>query len=248
MIDLKGKTAIITGGAQGIGRAIADKLASSGADIVIGDVNLEAAQASADEIAKTGVKTLALSLDVSNFEQVEKFTAEVVEKMGKIDILVNNAGITRDTLMLKMTPEDWDIVLKINLTGSFYCSKVVTRYMMKARSGAIVNVASIIGLMGNVGQANYGASKAGLIALTKTTAKEFASRGIRANAIAPGFIRTAMTDKIPEKIRDEMMKMIPLKQYGEPEDVANAVLFLASPMSGYITGQVVVVDGGMVMA
>lgn len=248
MIDLKNKVAVVTGGAQGIGKSIAVKLAEAGADIVIGDVNPEVGNQTAEEIRSKGVKALFLPLDVSNFEKVEEFTNKTVEQFGKIDILVNNAGVTRDTLIMKMKPEDWEFVLKINLTGSFYCAKCILPVMAKARTGRIINIASIIGLMGNVGQANYSASKGGLIALTKTMAKEYASRNINVNAIAPGFIKTAMTDKLPEEVRNAMTAMIPKKSYGMPDDVANAVLFFASDLSSYVTGQVLVVDGGMVMA
>jgi len=246
-IDLKDKVAVVTGAARGIGKSIALRLAEAGANIVIGDVNLELAQETSEEIKKMGVNSLALKLDVSKFDLVQEFMKGVIEKFGKIDILVNNAGITKDTLMIKMTPEDWNLVLNINLTGAFYCTKAATSYMMKARTGRIVNIASIIGLIGNPGQANYSASKGGLISLTKTTAKEFAKRGINVNAIAPGFIKTAMTDALPEATRDAMLKVIPKGAYGLPEDVANAVLFLSSDLSSYITGQVLTVDGGMVM-
>jgi 3-oxoacyl-[acyl-carrier protein] reductase len=247
MFDLKGKTAVITGSAQGIGKSIALRFAEAGADIVIGDVNVDAAKQTADEIAQKGVKTLALQLDVSQYDKVEAFMKETMDKFGRIDILVNNAGITRDKLIMKMTPEDWDLVIRINLTGSFNCTKAAVPFMSKARFGRIINIASIIGLMGNAGQANYSASKGGLISLTKTTAKEYASRNINVNAIAPGFIRTAMTEKLPEAARQAMLALIPKKEYGLPEDVANAALFLASELSNYITGQVIVVDGGMVM-
>jgi 3-oxoacyl-[acyl-carrier protein] reductase len=248
MIDLKKKVSVVTGGAQGIGKSIALRLAEAGSDIVIGDVNPEIGKQTAEEIKSKGVQSLFLPLDVSNYEKVEEFTNQTVEKFGKIDILVNNAGVTRDTLIMKMKPEDWDFVLKINLTGAFYCAKCILPFMAKARSGRIINIASIIGLMGNVGQANYSASKGGLIALTKTMAKEYASRNINVNAIAPGFIKTAMTDKLSEDVRNAMTAMIPKKSYGMPDDVANAVLFFASDLSSYVTGQVLVVDGGMVMA
>jgi 3-oxoacyl-[acyl-carrier protein] reductase len=247
MPDLKGKTVIVTGGAQGIGKAIAMKLAGSGADIAVGDVVLESAQKTAEEIQKLGVNAHAFFLDVSQFDKVEEFVRQVMEKFGHIDVLVNNAGVTRDKLIMKMQPEDWDFVLRINLTGAFNCIKAVVPHMSKAKSGRIVNVASIIGLMGNAGQANYAASKGGLIALTKSVAKEYASRGINVNAVAPGFITTAMTEKIPEQLRNAMMALIPKKEYGTATDVANAVLFLSSELSSYITGQVVVVDGGMLM-
>ncbi len=248
MIDLKNKVAIVTGGAQGIGKSIAMKLAEAGADIVIGDVNPEVGRQTAEEIKQKGVRAAFLPLDVSQYDKVEEFMNKTVEQFGKIDILVNNAGVTRDTLIMKMKPEDWEFVLKINLTGSFYCAKCALPVMAKARFGRVINIASIIGLMGNVGQANYSASKGGLIALTKTMAKEYASRNINVNAIAPGFIKTAMTDKLPEEVRNAMTALIPKKTYGLPDDVANAVLFFSSDLSSYVTGQVLVVDGGMVMA
>lgn len=246
--DLKGKVSLITGGARGIGKAIAETLSEAGSDIVIADVIMEAAESTAEEIRKKyNNKTFAVNMDVSKYKSVEIAIKSVIGSFNKIDTLVNNAGVARDTLMLRMTPEDWDFVLNINLKGTFNCTKVVTSYMMKERYGRIVNIASIIGLIGNAGQANYAASKGGIIALTKTTAKEFASRNITCNAVAPGFIDTEMTRKLSEKVQEEYLKLIPMKKYGQPEDVANATLFLVSDLSGYITGQVIVVDGGMVM-
>lgn len=245
---LKGKTAIITGGARGIGRSIADKFASNGANLVIVDVNEEIAQQSADEIASQfGIKTLAVKADVSSVEDVDAMTKKVLDNMGGIDILVNNAGITRDNLMLRMKEEDWDLVININLKGVFLCTKSVIRYMAKARKGSVINIASIVGQMGNPGQANYTASKGGVIALTKTTAKEFAGKGVRSNAIAPGFINTEMTKVLKEDVKEKMLQEIPLGYMGEPEDIANAALFLASDMSSYITGHVLSVNGGMLM-
>ncbi len=246
--DLKGKVSLITGGARGIGKAIAETLSEAGSDIVIADVIMEAAESTAEEIRKKyNNKTFAVNMDVSKYKSVEIAIKSVIGSFNKIDTLVNNAGVARDTLMLRMTPEDWDFVLNINLKGTFNCTKVVTSYMMKERYGRIVNIASIIGLIGNAGQANYAASKGGIIALTKTTAKEFASRNITCNAVAPGFIDTEMTRKLSEKVQEEYLKLIPMKKDGQPEDVANATLFLVSDLSGYITGQVIVVDGGMVM-
>ena len=247
MVSLKGKVSVVTGGAQGIGKAIALRLAQAGSDVVIGDVNMQIAEQTAGEIKALGVKSAAFPLDVSQYDKVEKFFQDAIAQFGKVDVLVNNAGVTRDTLVLKMTPEDWDFVMKINLYGSFYCIKALIPYMMKARQGRIVNIASVIGLIGNAGQANYSASKGGLISLTKTVAKEYASRGVNVNAVAPGFIKTAMTDKLPEAARDQMISLIPKKEYGQPDDVADAVLFFASDLSRYITGQVLTVDGGMVM-
>jgi len=247
MALLKDKVALITGGAQGIGEAIARKLASEGASIAIIDVNLEKAKATADDIKKLGVETEAYKADVSNTSEVQKVVDEIFEKFKRIDILVNNAGITRDTLMMRMTEQDWDLVININLKGAFNFTKAVTKIMAKQRNGSIINISSVVGLFGNAGQANYSASKAGLIGLTKSTAKEFAIRNVRANAIAPGFIKTAMTDKLSKEVIDKYLENIPLKTLGTPEDVANSVLFLASDLSSYITGEVIRVDGGLAM-
>jgi 3-oxoacyl-[acyl-carrier protein] reductase len=247
-LGVKDKVAIVTGSARGIGRAIAEKLAAAGANIAITDVNEAMAEATAAEIAsKYGVKTVFYKHDVSSFESTQAVFGATVKDFGKLDILVNNAGITRDTLIMRMKEEDWDLVIKINLTGVFNCTKAAIPLMLKARSGRIVNIASVVGLMGNAGQANYSASKGGVIALTKTTAKEVASRGICVNAIAPGFINTDMTKTLPKEVTDKFLSVIPFGKYGEPEDVANAALFLCSNLSGYITGQVLTVDGGMVM-
>ncbi len=247
-IELKGKVSLITGGARGIGRAIAEKLADSGSNIIVADLMENVALQTANEIKEQyKVETMAVGVDVSKYTSVEESVKKSIDKFTKIDILVNNAGVTKDTLIMRMTPEDFDFVLNVNLKGTFNYTKAVTGYMAKQRSGRIVNIASIIGIIGNVGQANYSASKGGVIALTKTTAKEFASRNINCNAVAPGFIDTDMTKKLPEQVREAMIKMIPLKTYGLPDDVANVVLFLVSDLSKYVTGQVVVVDGGMVM-
>lgn len=245
---LKDKVALITGGARGIGRAIALTFAREGAHIVVADVNLEIAQKTASEIESLGRKALALEIDVTNYEKVEEGINKILDKMGKVDILVNNAGITKDNLLLRMPLADWDAVINVNLKGTFNCIKAVSRPMIKQRSGRIISIASIIGLMGNPGQANYAASKAGIIALTKTVAKELASRNINANAVAPGFIQTEMTAKLPEEVKKRMLEAIPLAKLGTPEDVANVCLFLASEESSYITGQVITIDGGMVMA
>jgi 3-oxoacyl-[acyl-carrier protein] reductase len=246
-LSVSGKIALVTGAAQGIGRNIALALASDGADVAICDVNLDAAQITANDIEASGRKSLALKANVAASAEVTAMIDTVVEKFGKIDILVNNAGITRDGLILRMKEEDWDLVLSINLKGSFLCTKAALKYMSKQRTGTIINVASIVGAMGNAGQANYVASKAGLIGLTKTTAREYANRGITANAVAPGFIDTAMTQALSENIRQDLAKQIPLGKLGTPEDVANAVRFLASPWASYITGQVIHVNGGMYM-
>lgn len=244
---LKGKVAIVTGGAQGIGKSISEALAKQGADIAICDVNLDGAKATAAELEKLGIRSAAFSVDVRDSKSVDEVVSQVIEKFSTVDILVNNAGITRDNLLMRMSEEEWDLVLDINLKGTFNFSKSVIRPMMKKRTGAIINVASIIGLIGNAGQTNYAASKAGVIALTKSVAKEVASRGIRVNAVAPGFIQTAMTDKLSVEIREAMQKNIPMAKFGLPEDVANVVLFLAGPLSSYMTGQVLTVSGGMVM-
>ena len=247
MFDLTGKTALVTGAAQGIGREIALALATDGADVAICDVNLEAAQKTAGDISAKGRKSLALKANVAVSAEVNAMIDQVMEKFGRLDILVNNAGITRDGLILRMKDEDWDLVLSINLKGSFLCTRAALKYMSKQRAGTVINIASIVGAMGNAGQANYVASKAGLIGLTKTIAREYANRGITANAVAPGFIDTAMTQALPENVRQELAKQIPMGKLGTPEDVANAVRFLASPWASYITGQVVHVNGGMYM-
>ncbi|MBU1027388.1 MAG: 3-oxoacyl-[acyl-carrier-protein] reductase [Candidatus Margulisbacteria bacterium] len=246
---LADKTALVTGAAQGIGKAIAITLAKAGALVIVSDINNGLSQKTVEEIESLGGKANPLRMDVANLTEVE---AEIVANFvkgpyGKIDILVNNAGITKDTLLLRMKKEDWDAVININLTGTFNLCKAIAPLMMKQRSGKIINIASIVGEMGNAGQVNYAASKAGVIGLTKTLARELATRGITVNAIAPGFIQTAMTDKIPEDIKKKMLEQIPLGKLGQPEDIAEAVLFLASPAADYITGQVINVNGGMLM-
>jgi 3-oxoacyl-[acyl-carrier protein] reductase len=246
-LKLAGKVAMVTGGAQGIGKAVAFLLARNGADIVISDINLEKAEETAKELQALGRRTMAIKVDVANLDQVEKMIGAILEKFGQIDILVNNAGITRDKLILRMTEEDWDAVLNINLKGTFNCTKAVVRHMSKQRSGKIVNIASVVGEMGNAGQANYAASKAGVIGFTKTIAREFAQRGINVNAIAPGYIETPMTDSLAEKVKEELKRLIPMERLGNPDDVAEAVLFLVSDASGYITGQVLNVNGGIYM-
>lgn len=245
---LKGKVAIITGSGRGIGKAIAMKLAENGADIVINDIpGSDYADDTKKEIEALGVKAIVVRGDVRKTEDVENLVSETMNAFGRIDILVNNAGITRDGLMLRMSEEDWDLVLDINLKGAFNCIKAVARPMMKQRCGSIINIASVVGVMGNAGQANYTASKAGLIGLTKTVAKEFSSRNIRANAVAPGFIESHMTDVLTEEVKNQYFDAIPLSRFGKVEDVAKAVLFLASDLSSYITGQTINVDGGLVM-
>lgn len=245
---MQGKTAIITGGARGIGEAIATVLARMGANIVIWDVLADQAKATADNLAKEhNVKTAGFAVDVTKADSVDAATEGALKEFGSLDILINNAGITRDGLIIRMKEEDWDQVIAINLKGVWQCTKSVGKVMLKARKGSIVNIASVVGVMGNAGQANYSASKAGVIGLTKTSAKEFAPRGVRVNAVAPGYIRTAMTDKLNDEQRTKMQALIPLGELGTPQDVADAVAFLASEAARYITGQTINVCGGMVM-
>src|SRR3954463_1977510 len=239
-MKLIGKTALVTGASRGIGREIALELARQGVDVVVNYAGSEAkAREVVEEIKGLGREAIAIQCDVSNSESVTDMVKETVDHFGKIDILVNNAGITRDNLLMRMKENEWDDVININLKGVFLCTKAVTRQMMKQRSGRIVNIASIVGVSGNPGQANYVAAKAGVIGLTKTTAKELSSRNITVNAVAPGFITTDMTDKLNEEVQAEMLKQIPLASFGQPEDVANAVAFLASDASRYITGQTI---------
>ena len=246
-LRLHDRVAIITGGAQGIGRAIGLLLAQNGAQIVIADINDKQAEETAQEIGLLGRKSIAVKVDVSNFSEAENLGKTVFDSFGQIDILVNNAGITRDGLFLRMKEEEWDAVIAINLKSVFNCSKAVIRYMGKQRGGKIISVASVVGQIGNIGQANYGASKAGIIGFTKTLAREFASRGIMVNAVAPGFIETGMTRTLPEKVREGFISNIPLGRMGTPEEIAEAVLFLATEASNYITGQVINVNGGLYM-
>lgn len=246
-MDIKGQVAVVTGGARGIGKAIAQTFAKKGVNLVIADISLEQAKETAAELEKLGVKAMPVKLDVSKSDEVIKTFEDISKNFGKIDILVNNAGVTRDGLIMRMKEEDWDMVININLKSVFLCSKEAIKIMVKQKYGRIVNIASVVAFMGNPGQANYSASKAGIVGLTKTIAKEYASRGITANAVAPGFITTAMTDALPENVKEEMKKAIPLGRFGTIEDVASAVVFLASPDSGYITGQVIHVNGGMYM-
>jgi 3-oxoacyl-[acyl-carrier protein] reductase len=246
-LKLAGKVALVTGGAQGIGKAVALLLARNGADIVVSDINLEKAEETAKEVQALGRKALATKVDVAAFGDVEKMVEAILTQFGKVDILVNNAGIARDKLILRMTEEDWDAVLNINLKGTFNCTKAVVRHMSKQKSGKIVNIASVVGEMGNAGQGNYAASKAGVIGFTKTIAREFAQRGINVNAIAPGYIETPMTDALPDKVKEELKRLIPMDRLGKAEDVAEAVLFLVSESANYITGQVLNVNGGIYM-
>jgi len=241
------KVVLVTGSAQGIGREIALAFAREGADVVISDINLEKAMQTSREIEGIGRRSLAVELNVTDYTKVEEALNKILDKFTKVDILVNNAGITKDNLTLRMSDADWDTVIAVNLKGTFNTTKAISRVMMKQRRGKIINIASIIGIIGNAGQANYAASKAGIIALTKTTAKEFASRNLNINAVAPGFIQTEMTARLPEEVKQKMLAMIPLNRFGSPADVAGACLFLASEEADYITGQTIVVDGGMVM-
>jgi 3-oxoacyl-[acyl-carrier protein] reductase len=244
----KGKTAVITGSARGLGKAIALKLASMGANIVLNDIpESDALDETAEEFRKAGYNVAVTRGDVRNQDDVKAMVKAAVDIFGSLDILVNNAGITRDKPFAMMSEEDWDMVLDINLKGAFICTKLAAKQMMKQRYGRIVNMASVAGRYGNQGQANYSASKAGLIGLTKTTAKEFASRSITCNAVAPGIIKSKMTDVLPEEVREKYLENIPLGRFGTPEDVANVVAFLASDDAAYVTGQVIDIDGGLVM-
>lgn len=245
---LDGKVAVVTGAARGIGQAIALRLAEEGADLALSDVQVEWLEETKAKVEALGRRAEAYAVDVSKNDQVLAGVEAMVNDFGQLDVVVNNAGITRDGLLMRMSEDDWDLVMNINLKGTFLMTKAASKYMMKKRTGCFVNIASVIGLMGNPGQANYGASKAGVSNLTKTVAKELAGRGIRANAVAPGFIQTKMTDALTEDTRDAMLSVIPLKSFGQPEDVANTVLFLASDLSKYVTGQTLSVCGGMVTA
>ncbi|HET7629320.1 MAG TPA: 3-oxoacyl-[acyl-carrier-protein] reductase [Bacillales bacterium] len=245
---LEGKTALVTGASRGIGRSIALSLAKAGANVAVNYAgNREKAEQVVQEAETFGVKAMAIQADVSDADAVKAMVKQVTDAYGSLDILVNNAGITRDTLMMRMKENDWDAVMNTNLKGVFHCTKAVTRQMMKQRSGRIVNIASVIGIIGNAGQANYAAAKAGIIGLTKSSARELAARNITVNAVAPGFISTDMTDELDEAMKEEMLKQIPLARLGQPDDVAAIVRFLASDESGYVTGQTICVDGGMVM-
>ncbi len=244
---LKDKVAIVTGGASGIGKAIVEKFAKEGAGVVICDINLKLAQQFSDQLKEESVKSLAFEMDVSDSSLVEKVVNDVTEQFKRIDILVNNAGITKDALLVRTTPSDWDRVLAVNLKGAFNFTKSTAKVMMRKRYGRIINISSVVGIMGNVGQSSYSASKAGLIGLTKSSAKELASRGITVNAVAPGYILTPMTNDLPQVAKDDFLSSIPLKKAGTPEQVANLVLFLASDEADYITGQVIQIDGGLLM-
>ena len=245
---LKGKTAVITGAARGIGRAIALRFAQEGADIAFTDLQInDDALATVKELEANGVKVKAYASNAADFEETAKVIEEIHKDFGRIDILVNNAGITKDGLLLRMTEQQWDAVINVNLKSAFNFTHAVAPIMMRQRCGSIINMASIVGLHGNLGQANYSASKAGMIALAKSVAQELGGRGVRANSIAPGFIETAMTAQLPEEVHKQWLDKIPLRRGGTVEDIANVALFLASDMSNYITGQVIQVDGGMGM-
>lgn len=247
MAVFEGKVAVVTGAARGIGQEISKRLAQEGADVALCDLQAEWLAETAGIVEGLGRKALSLAVDVGDSEAVNACINEVIKVFGKVDIMVNNAGITKDTLLVRMSDDDWDAVLRVNLKGTFLFSRAVAKHMMKQRSGAIINIASISGVIGTAGQANYAASKAGVIALTKSTANELAARGVRANAIAPGFISSKMTDALSEDVRKQYLSRIPLGRFGTVEDIANAVVFLASEQSSYMTGQTLHVNGGMVM-
>ena len=246
MKPLENKVALVTGAARGIGQAIALQLAADGADLALGDVQVEWLADTAAKVKALGRRAECYAMNVADGAAVGEAVSKVHADFGHIDVLVNNAGITRDTLLIRMSEEDWDAVLDINLKGAFLVTKAVAKIMMKQRTGSIVNIASVVGVMGNPGQVNYSASKGGLIALTRTLAKELGSRNVRLNAVAPGFIRTAMTDKLSEAAKEAMLRNVPLARPGEPEDVAKAVAFLAGDNAAYITGQTLPVCGGMI--
>jgi len=242
---MENKVVVITGAFGGIGKAISNKFAEEGAKLVLWDILID--EDYCKQLEKKGVEYIAMKVDITNSEDIEKATNQIIEKFETVDILINNAGITKDKIVLKMTEEEWNEVIDVNLKGAFLCSKIIGRIMFSRKKGKIINIASIIGQIGNIGQANYAASKGGLIALTKVCAKEFARANINVNAIAPGYIMTRMTENLPEKIKEDMLNKIPMRRFGTPEEVAELVLFLGSNKSNYITGQVIRIDGGLVM-
>ena len=246
-MSLTGKKALITGASRGIGKAVAMKLAAEGADVIVTATSLDRAKQTADQIALLGRRAIPVKVDVGVASEVEALFQLVVEEFGSLDILVNNAGITRDGLLMRMKEEDWDSVLDVNLKGTFLCTREAIKLMAKAKSGRIVSISSVVGEMGNAGQANYCASKAGIIGFTKSVAREYAKRNITVNAVAPGFIETDMTSVLTEGIREELLKQIPVNRFGSPVDIANAVYFLVSDLGSYVTGQVLAVNGGMHM-
>jgi 3-oxoacyl-[acyl-carrier protein] reductase len=246
-MSLTGKKALITGASRGIGKAVAMKLAAEGADVIVTATSLDRAKQTADQITLLGRKAIPVKVDVSVASDVEALFQVVVEEFGSLDILVNNAGITRDGLLMRMKDEDWDSVLDVNLKGTFLCTREAIKLMAKAKSGRIVTISSVVGEMGNAGQANYCASKAGIIGFTKAVAREYAKRNITVNAVAPGFVETDMTGVLTEGVRDELLKQIPVNRFGSPEDIANAVYYLVSDLGSYVTGQVLAVNGGMHM-
>ena len=247
-MSLTGKIAVVTGAAQGIGQAIATTLAQEGADVVVADLNANRCHETVERVKQLGRKAIAVSVNVGDWDQVKRMVDHVLKEWERIDILVNNAGITRDGLLMRMKEEDWQAVLQVNVTGTFFCAKAVLPTMSRQRRGRIVNIASIVGAIGNAGQANYAASKAAVIGLTKTIAREYASRNITINAVSPGFIDTAMTQELSADAKEALLNQIPLKRLGQPSDVADAVSFLCTEKAGYITGHVLHVNGGMHMA
>ena len=247
-MTLEGKVAVVTGAAQGIGQEIASLLASHGADLVVADLDVDRCQETVDRVQKAGRQAMPLKVNVAEWDEVKGMADHVLKEWGHVDILINNAGITRDGLLMRMKEEDWNVVLQVNLTGTFHCTKALLPSMSKQRYGRIINIASIVGVIGNIGQANYAASKAAVIGLTKTVAREYASRMVTVNAVAPGFIDTAMTKNLSQEVQEALLNQIPSRRLGQPSDVAEAVCFLASDGAGYITGQVLHVNGGMHMA
>ncbi len=246
MFDFKDKIVVVTGSARGIGKSIAEHFAEEGAQIIIVDVLEDAINETVHEMTSKGYKVVGTKCDITSENEVTDLMKDIHERFGSIDVLINNAGITADTLLIRMNKNDWDKVVNVNLTGTFICTQKAAKYMMKQRSGKIVNLSSVIGFIGNFGQANYAATKGGIIAFTKSVAKELASRGINVNAVAPGFIRSEMTDKLSEEIQEKYLENIPMKRFGTADDVAKLVLFLCSSYADYITGQTIIIDGGMI--